>query len=55
MSGTESKKEIEITPEMIEAGMAALTARYQDLIAPELDLYPAILCAVYRAMKAAQF
>jgi hypothetical protein len=45
---------IEVTPAMIAAGMDALTSRYQDLVWPELDLYPEILCTVYRAMVASR-
>lgn len=48
---TAAEPEIKIAPAMIEAGLHALKSRYQDLVAPELDLYPEILCAVYRAME----
>ncbi len=53
-AGGSDETEIEVTPEMIEAGIDALMGRYLDLTAPELDLYPEIVGTVYRAMAAAR-
>lgn len=50
--GAPAREETEVTPEMIAAGLDALTSRYQDLVAPEVDAYPEIVRTVYRAMTA---
>lgn len=46
--------ETEITPEMIAAGVAALTSWYQELVWPVVDAYPEIVRIVYRAMEASR-
>ena len=45
---------VEITPEMIEAGMEILAINHLDLVAPDVDRYPQILRTVFEAMEEAR-
>lgn len=49
LPGADASEEIEVTSEMIKAGMSAL-ARHD----PEFYSYEEIVCSVYRAMIAAR-